>query len=502
MSKSFPSPFRPIDSLKLTFNHIKIWYTAGMGFFTDAYDLLIIGYILATIKYAYCYAGIVMPGFTSYLVGPDKDFWNGLLASIALWAAILGQLIFGYLGDYWGRKKVYGVEAAILSIGAILSALSPDLIWFIIFRFILGLGIGGDYPISATIMSEYANVRDRGKLIALVFSNQALGSLAAAVVGIISALALPPCIAWRVMAGIGAIPAATVIYLRRKVPETPRYSLLANGNVEEAKKAASFLGGTIDAQQPVLAKRMSANEFLSKYGTLLIGTTIPWFILDIAFYGTGIYSSAVIAPVFGSPFPKSPTVLPLPVFQADLAYALFLGAVPYLVGFPGYFTAVALLDKLGRKTIQIQGFVMMAIIYLVVSSLMIVTYTSTGPKVSGFLIPAEAAFMLYALSFFFINFGPNTTTFVLPAEVYPVRFRTTGHGISAAAGKLGAGLTTYLFPTLLTAMGIKNLLIMLAVVSVIGALVTFFFVPETKNKSLEEASNEEITTTTITTDKQ
>ncbi|MCY0882360.1 MAG: MFS transporter, partial [Acidianus infernus] len=168
--------------------------------------------------------------------------------------------------------------------------------------------------------------------------------------------------------------------------------------------------------------------------------------------------------------------------------------------FPGYFTAVALLYKLGRKTIQIQGFVMMAIIYLVVSSLMIVTYTSTGPKVSGFLIPAEAAFMLYALSFFFINFGPNTTTFVLPAEVYTVRFRTTGHGISAAAGKLGAGLTTYLFPTLLTAMGIKNLLIMLAVVSVIGALVTFFFVPETKNKSLEEASNEE--TTTITTDKQ
>jgi len=109
----------------------------------------------------------------------------------------------------------------------------------------MGVGIGGDYPISATIMSEYANVKDRGKLIALVFSNQALGSLAAAAVGIISALVLPPCIAWRVMVGIGAIPAATVIYLRRKVPETPRYSLLANGNFEEAKKAASFLGGVL-----------------------------------------------------------------------------------------------------------------------------------------------------------------------------------------------------------------------------------------------------------------
>ncbi|BDC18580.1 MFS transporter [Acidianus sp. HS-5] len=496
MSKSFPSPFKPIDSLKLTFNHIKIWYTAGMGFFTDAYDLLIIGYILATIEDSYKYAGITMPGFTSYLVGSNSVFWNGLLASIALWAAIVGQLLFGFLGDYWGRKKVYGVEATLLSLGAFLSAFSPSLVWLIIFRFIMGVGIGGDYPISATIMSEYANVKDRGKLIGLVFSNQALGSLAAAAVGIISAVVLPPDIAWRVMAGIGAIPAATVIYLRRKVPETPRYSLLANGNAEEAKNAAHFLGGDIEAQQPVVAKRMSVSEILSKYGTLLIGTAIPWFILDIAFYGTGLYSSPVIAPIFGSPFPSGHTTLSLSAFQGDLAYALFLGAVPYLVGFPGYFTAVALLDKLGRKTIQIQGFVMMMVLYLAVAGVMVI---SSG-KVT-FLIPASAAFLLYSLSFFFIDFGPNTTTFVIPAEVYPVRFRTTGHGISAASGKLGAAITTYLFPSLLASLGIKNLLIMLAIVSIIGALLTFFFIPETKNKALEEVAKEELTTTTPTTNK-
>jgi PHS family inorganic phosphate transporter-like MFS transporter len=163
-----------------------------MGFFTDAYDLLNIGYILAIITDAYKYAGITIPGFTEYLVGSNTAFWTGLLASISLWSAIIGQLFFGFLGDYWGRKKVYGVEANILSIGALLSALSPNLFWLIIFRFILGIGIGGDYPISATIMSEYANVKDRGKLIALVFSNQALGSIAAAVVGILSALFLTP----------------------------------------------------------------------------------------------------------------------------------------------------------------------------------------------------------------------------------------------------------------------------------------------------------------------
>ena len=128
-----------------------------------------------------------------------------------------------------------------------------------------------------------------------------------------------------------------------------------------------------------------------------------------------------------------------------MAYALFLGPVPYLVGFPGYFTAVALIDRSGRKLIQIQGFVIMAVIYLIVQGVMIVSNT----KVEGFLIPATAAFLIYALSFFFIDFGPNTTTFVIPAEVYPVRLRTTGHDISAASGKLGAAITTYLFPLLL-----------------------------------------------------
>ncbi|BFH72762.1 MFS transporter [Sulfurisphaera javensis] len=482
------NPFKSIDSLKLSFNHIKIWYTAGMGFFTDAYDLLIISYILATIIDADKYAGIVIPGFTEYLIGPSSVFWTGLLASSAIWTAILGQLLFGYLGDRLGRKKVYGVEAALLTFGAFASALAWNLPALVAFRMIMGFGIGGDYPISSTIMSEYANVKDRGKLVALVFANQGIGSIVAAVVGIVSALTLPPDIAWRVMAGIGAIPAATVIYLRRKVPETPRYSLLVEGKVEEAKKAAKILGTELQVDKPVVSKKISISEFLAKYGMLLIGTAGTWFILDIAFYGTGVYSSAVIAPVFGSPFPSGHVTLTLPDFQADLARVLFQGAIPFLVGFPGYFTAVALMDKLGRKIIQLQGFVMMALIYGIVASLAI----TAGTKITGFVIPSIMAFAIYSLSYFFIDFGPNTTTFVVPAEVYPVRYRTTGHGISAASGKLGAAITTYFFPALLASIGVKDILVMLAILSIVGAILTYFFVPEPKHKSLEEVAKEEL----------
>ncbi|MFP3233696.1 MAG: MFS transporter [Sulfolobaceae archaeon] len=482
------NPFKSMDSLKLTFNHIKIWYTAGMGFFTDAYDLLIISYILATFIDAYKYYGMSMPGFTNYLVGPNSDFWTGLLASSAIITAILGQLIFGFLGDKLGRKSVYGIEASLLTIGALLSAFAWNLPSLIFFRSIMGLGIGGDYPISATIMSEYANVKDRGKLIALVFSNQALGSIAALAVGVISASILTPDLAWRVMAGVGAIPAATVIYLRRKVPETPRYSLLVKGNTEEAKKAAKFLGTDIEVNSNVRSGLKGVNEFLSTYLPVLIGTAGTWFILDIAFYGTGVYSSSALAPVFGSPFPSHTTTLSLSEFQSDLAKALFIGGVPFLVGFPGYFTAVALLDKLGRKWIQLQGFIAMAIIYAVVASVMVVS----GTKVEGFSIAPTLAFIIYSLSYFFIDFGPNTTTFVIPAEVYPTKFRTTGHGISAASGKMGAAITTYLFPSLIAAIGIKEILIMLAILSVIGGILTYAFVPEPKMKSLEEASREKI----------
>jgi PHS family inorganic phosphate transporter-like MFS transporter len=200
------NPFESINRLQLSFKHIKIWFTAGMGFFTDAYDLFIIGAIINTIVSAYTYAGITIPGFTEYLVyipGVNTEeevaFWNGLLASSAIWTAILGQLIFGRIADVWGRKKVYGVEASMLTLGAFLSALAPNLPTLILFRSVMGLGIGGDYPVSSVIMSEYANVKDRGKLIALVFANQGIGTLAAVAVGIGAALAFPPDLAWRVI---------------------------------------------------------------------------------------------------------------------------------------------------------------------------------------------------------------------------------------------------------------------------------------------------------------
>ena len=104
----------------------------------------------------------------------------------------------------------------------------------IAFRFLLGFGVGGDYPVSAVLMSEYANRKDRGKLVGMVFSTQALGLI----VGPLIALALLGAgssndVAWRTMLALGAVPAAAVVYLRSRMPESPRYQVQVQGRRSE-----------------------------------------------------------------------------------------------------------------------------------------------------------------------------------------------------------------------------------------------------------------------------
>lgn len=213
---------QPMDESKVTKVHWKVMFISGMGFFTDAYDLFIIGVVMAILK----------------------DEWHpsplavGLVTSTSLLAAAVGALLFGRIADMFGRKRVYGVECLVLSAGAIASALSPNITWLIIFRIILGIGIGGDYPVSATIMSEYAGKASRGMLISLVFSMQAAGLIFGPLLA--AALLATPMShdwIWRILLADGGIPPLIVFHARRTIHETPRYLLVA-GRQEGFEKAS------------------------------------------------------------------------------------------------------------------------------------------------------------------------------------------------------------------------------------------------------------------------
>src|SRR5256884_5359833 len=221
-----------LDEASLSRFHRRAVFVSGMGFFTDAYDLFVIG-------------------IASTLIASTWHLSSGQLAllnSTMLGAAFLGALVFGRFADLIGRKRVYWMVAAIMVVGALGSALSPSYWVLIAFRFLLGFGVGGDYPVSAVLMSEYANRKDRGKLVGMVFSTQALGLI----VGPLVALALLGAgvsddLAWRILLGLGAVPAAAVIYLRRKMPESPRYQVQVQGKAEQAaSQISAFTGGQVN----------------------------------------------------------------------------------------------------------------------------------------------------------------------------------------------------------------------------------------------------------------
>src|SRR6266705_1632748 len=206
-----------------------------MGFFTDAYDLFVIG-------------------IASTLIAAQWNLSSGRLAllnSTMLAAAFLGAFVFGRFADVIGRKHVYWMVAAIMIVGALGSALSPSYWVLIAFRFVLGFGVGGDYPVSAVMVSEYANRKDRGKLVGMVFSTQALGLIVGPLValGLLGA-GVSDDVAWRVLFALGAVPAAAVIYLRCRMPESPRYQVQVQGKAEQAaSRMAHFTGGQVNGNE-------------------------------------------------------------------------------------------------------------------------------------------------------------------------------------------------------------------------------------------------------------
>ncbi len=427
--------------------HLRTMFAAGMGFFTSAYDLFIIGTALALIKDEWHLSGTEI----------------GLIGSISLIATFVGAFLFGRIADIFGRKAIYGLEALFMVIGALLSAVAPGVSTLLIARVILGLGIGGDYPLSAVLMSEYANAASRGRMVSLVFSAQALGLLAGPIVALtMLAAGVNHDTAWRIMLALGALPAALVIHIRRTLPESPRWLARAKGKGREAAhELASFSLGVAMSK----GEDRKVSRPLTQYLTTLIGTAGTWFLFDYAYYGNTISTPLImqhIAPHAG--------------LVASTAMSLLVFAV---AAFPGYVLAVLTVDRIGHKTLQVVGFFVMGLAFLLIG---------IAPAVSHVL---WLFLLVYGLSYFFAEFGPNTTTFLLAAELFPVNLRTTGHGLSAGLAKVGAFIGAFIFPVLLQAYGLDRTLIITFVFSMVGMVLTMYFIREPKSLSLEEASRED-----------
>uniref|UniRef100_A0A1J3I987 Putative inorganic phosphate transporter 1-9 n=1 Tax=Noccaea caerulescens TaxID=107243 RepID=A0A1J3I987_NOCCA len=514
-----------LDAARIQWYHFKAIIVAGMGLFTDAYDLFCIAPIMKMISQIYY---------------PKDSIGTAVLSTsyaIALLGTAMGQLIFGYLGDRVGRRRVYGLCLLIMvfsSFGcgfSVCTTRSCVMASLGFFRFVLGLGIGGDYPLSATIMSEFANKRTRGAFIAAVFSMQGLGILVSSAVTMVVCVAfksagegssgnnkaagretLAPAdsdIAWRLILMIGALPAALTFYWRMLMPETARYTALVENNATQAAKdmqrvmSVSMISQIAEdsslsetQQQPPSSSsyKLFSRRFLSLHGRDLFAASANWFLVDVVFYTSNLLLSNIFSSL--NEHTKSTSV-----YDSAFEVAKLAAIVAACSTIPGYWFTVYFIDKIGRVKIQIMGFSLMAVVYLAVG----IPYSwywanqERSKTKTGFMI-------LYGLIFFFSNFGPNTTTFIIPAELFPARFRSTCHGISGAAGKFGAivGTVGFLWATkpdnnnkndIVDVKRVRIAFLILGGVCIAGVLVTYFFTRETMGRSLEENEEDEIGST-------
>ncbi len=422
---------------------------------------------------------IALDGFDFFIIGVampfiQRDFglsagWVGAIATAALAGALIGSLTLGPVTDKVGRQLMLVVDIGLFVVASAATALAWNAWSLLIFRFLVGVGIGADYPISVSYITENTPARLRGRMVIGAFSFQSVGALLGALVGWLTiwgfqqfAPELAIAYAWRVMLGVGIVLSVMVGGLRLLfLLESPSY-YLAKGEYEKASKAASELleqsvhFETVESEavfetlesQPK-PKLGYTDLFSAKYRQQTALASIPWFLQDIATYGIGIFTPTIIAALTLS------TEGNLLIKEMSSAKGAAIVNVFLVVGF---LLAILLINRAGRISLQMIGFLGMA------AGLWILSTSGTS------LALLFTGFILFNLM---MNLGPNSTTFLISGEVFPPAIRASGAGLAGGIAKSGAVLGALTLPILQESIGVVQVLRLLALICVVAAVVTY-----------------------------
>lgn len=459
-----------MDDAPFTLRHAHIWFLSSMGIFLDGFDLFVMSIALPLI-------------IVQFAATPLEQ---GLVASAAVIGAIFGALIGGRLCDRFGRKKVFLVDLLIFIVFAALSAYAWNLESLILFRFILGVGIGADYPVCASYVSEFMPKRIRGRMMIAAFSFQAVGIFAAAAVGLFILAMHPSESAWRWMLVVGAFPALFILILRRGLPESARWHIqrrewkLAMGVVRHLipdfkmkGKVTSPVTGIVQKQpeqEPAWHShlRFYAELFSKKNLRRTILITVPWFFMDFAFYGVGIFTPILIASMIGTDM-VGLNYIAQDFFSSE--YTVVLDIFLIL----GFILNILFIERIGRIRLQLAGFIGMA------AGMFILAASQSGSQTIIAL-----AFVGFGLFNLLMNWGPNATTFLLPAELFPTRLRATAHGLGAGLAKVGAACGIIFVPLMKASYGVRATVIFMGLICILAFIVTWLTRVDMTGKSLED----------------
>ncbi len=437
--------------------HLRTMFTTGMGVLSDGYSLSSIAIVLPLVLASFGHQSLT-------------GIQSSLLTGSALAGMALGAVTFGVLGNR-GRKRYYGIDVIVMAAAALAQAFVPDVAWLIAVRFVFGIGAGADYVLSPTIMGEHANRRDRGKFMLVGFGvSWVLGAALAGIVDLAChAGGLSGGTTWRVVLALGALPALTVVYLRRRLPETARFLARikgdAPGTAAVLTEAAGDTAVEADLAGARLVDRRTVGYYFARNWPAFLVACLLWFLFDIIAYSTGLYGPTLIAKGLG----LSPEVFTLITYGAFSIPALLLAA--------------SLVDRWGRRAMTAK--------WSVAAALALVVFGAYRQSV-GTMAPGVA---LVLLGLFTITGGVANavpTAGMNGVELAPTRVRSVVQGLTVASGRAGATIAAFVFPALFAHLGEAVAVYLLAAVTVVAAVVAWVGLPEASQRSLEESGNEQI----------
>mmetsp|Transcript_20753 Transcript_20753/g.63869 ORF Transcript_20753/g.63869 Transcript_20753/m.63869 type:complete len:456 (-) Transcript_20753:80-1447(-) len=368
--------------------------------------------------------------------------YSTTLSSIAYLGSMAGMCTMGWLGDAIGRTKAMRVTCLITAIFAIISGLAWEKISLLVFRFIVGFGIGGVYPLSAARASEGApegaTQEDRDSHTGFAFIFQSIGDL----MPYLLAMALTASNDWqvqfRVMMVFGAVSPLVVLYgMHLDGPPKKHFS--------DPNHKPTFV-------EMVKAGYRDDPETNRK----MVATALCWFIFDVLNYGALAFTPTMVGIIFG---------------ESGVFGTAWQSLIAVTAGIFGSVLALYHLRLWGPKKLQVWGFVADGVAAL----LILVTYhpIRKGPDSLKWVLLAEYVILIGCL-----NWGPHVTTFVLPQRLFFQEHLTTFNGIAAAAGKFGALVGVWVFHEVYKALGVAPLFIFVMALSLLGAVVSKIYIKD------------------------
>lgn len=430
-----------LDDAPLSAFHKKLALYSSGGPFLDGYILSIVG--------------VAMVQF-----GPQMDLSDvtqGLIGASALIGIFFGAFLGGYLTDKFGRQVLYTVDLIAIIVCSVAQFWATDPVWLFVLRLLIGMAVGADYPIATSLLAEFTPRRHRGPLLGGLMVMWFVGAATAYVVG--EALLAVEGDGWRWMLASPAFAAAVIVLLRLGTPESPRW-LAQKGRVSEANAVMRKVFGA-DASISDLPEENRENA-----GLALLCTS--GYVGRMVF--VSVFWTCSIVPLFAV-YAFGPRILGALQLSGNLAH---IGSALITVFFVvGCVLAMAVINRMGRRALLIHSFAWSGLALLLLG---------VFPAA-----PAAVIITLFAAYAVLIG-GAQNLQWIYPNELFPTEIRGTAVGLASSLSRIGAAVGTYLVPLALTSWGIGPVMLVAAAITLLGAVVSLRWAPETHGLALHESA--------------